>query len=260
MKLFDALLPFKSPPSDKSFDLSGKKALIVTSSQSTLDYRDKKGRIKRGKATGVHASELTEPYDVFEKAGLSITIASIKGGRIPLDPFSIRPLIRTEADKRLISSVYFLDQIQKSKAVMDVNASDYDLIFISGGYAAAYDLEQSKELADLVSEFYSQNKVIATVCHGVLGICSALKPDGTKLIDGLHITGVSNRQLKQLGIYFTPKHPETSIKQAGGHYKSERKLLDLFASHVQIEREHKIVTGQNQKSGIDTANAALSLL
>ena len=54
--------------------------LIVTTSHAVLG--------STGKATGVWLEELAAPYYAFRDAGASVTIASIAGGAVPIDPRS----------------------------------------------------------------------------------------------------------------------------------------------------------------------------
>ena len=63
----------------EEYDLSGKKALIVTTSHGVLN---KPGETD-GPATGVFASEMTIPYYEFLDANMEVSVASIKGGRNP---------------------------------------------------------------------------------------------------------------------------------------------------------------------------------
>ena len=44
--------------------------------------------IKKGKATGVYASEMTEPYYTFLDAKMEVDIASVQGGGIPIEKLS----------------------------------------------------------------------------------------------------------------------------------------------------------------------------
>ncbi|MET7320265.1 hypothetical protein [Streptomyces sp. NPDC005549] len=44
---------------------------------------------KVGYRTGLWLGELTHFYDVAEQAGFACTVASIKGGHVPLDPESL---------------------------------------------------------------------------------------------------------------------------------------------------------------------------
>ena len=57
-----------------TYELSGGKALIITTSHGVLN---KPGETK-GKKTGVFGSELSVPYYDFQDAGMSVDIASIQ--------------------------------------------------------------------------------------------------------------------------------------------------------------------------------------
>ena len=75
----------------------------------------------------------------------------------------------------------------------DVDFTQYDIIFMAGGGGAAYDLGYSSVLAEKVSQaYYAQTPVIGGVCHGVLGLINAKTRDGSLLIAGLRMTGVSD--------------------------------------------------------------------
>ena len=106
-------LPHKSPHSSTHFNLKGRKALIVTTSQATLDTVDAEGNtVKTGKATGVYASEMTEPYYAFVEAGMDVDLASIKGGNIPIEKLSLMPLVRTKTDSRFLKDNDFQKKSQ----------------------------------------------------------------------------------------------------------------------------------------------------
>ena len=82
--------------SSKTYDLKGKKALIITTSHGVLN---KVGETS-GKPTGVFGSEMTVPYYEFMDAGMEVDLASIKGGEIPIDPQSFLYMIKSKADER----------------------------------------------------------------------------------------------------------------------------------------------------------------
>ncbi|MEO1255975.1 MAG: type 1 glutamine amidotransferase domain-containing protein, partial [Bacteroidota bacterium] len=63
----------------ETYDLSGKKALIVTTSHGILN---KPGETT-GPPTGIFASEMTIPYYDFLDANMEVDVASIKGGKVP---------------------------------------------------------------------------------------------------------------------------------------------------------------------------------
>ena len=75
-------------------------------------------------------------------------------------------------------------KVTNSIAVEDVDFTVYDIVLLSGGWGAAYDLGQSPVLGKKISEaYYSEKKpLIGGVCHGVLGLIKALDSEGNLLI------------------------------------------------------------------------------
>ena len=241
-----------------TYKAEGKRALIITTSHSVLAPAG----TPEGDATGVFASEMTHPYYVFMEAGMQVDVASIKGGEIPIDPQSFfRPIITAE-DKRFQRDSIFQAKVQNSIAIEDVTITDYDIVFLSGGWGAAYDLMQSETLAHKISEAYYGDKsaIIGGVCHGVLGLVRAKTKDGDLLVKGRRMTGVTDKQLKELGIAVTPRHPETELRKAGALFEAATGFRDFFATHVTIDTEKRFVTGQNQNSGLETAHTMVSLI
>ena len=113
-----------------------------------------------------------------------------------------------------------------------------------------------------MSESYYGDKeaVIGGVCHGVLGLVNARARDGELLIAGRRMTGVTDKQIKELGIEMTPLHPETALREAGVVFESQTAFRDMFATHVTVDDEERFVTGQNQNSGLETSNVMMQVL
>ena len=238
--------------------LSGKRALIITTSHSVLSEPGE----NEGPETGVMASEFTHPYYTFLDAGMSVDMASIQGGLIPIDPQTLSYPVSTPEDKRYLNDSIAQAKVQNSLAIVDVDVSQYDIIFISGGWGAAYDLAQTPAMADKVTEAYYGQRVavIGGVCHGVLGLVNAKDRDGNTLIAGRHMTGVSDKQIEELGIEMTLLHPETELRRAGAIYESQTAFRDIFATHVVVDDEQRFVTGQNQNSGLETAHRMMQVI
>ena len=74
------------------------------------------------------------------------------------------------------------------------------------------------------------------------------------------MTGVTDKQVDELGISITPMHPETELKKAGALFESETKYRDVFANHTVVDDEKRFVTSQNQNGGHDVSYAILQLL
>jgi putative intracellular protease/amidase len=94
----------------------------------------------------------------------------------------------------------------------------------------------------------------------VLGLVNAKNREGNTLIAGRHMTGVSDKQIEELGIEMTPLHPETELRRAGAIYESQTAFRDLFATHVVVDDEQRFVTGQNQNSGLETAHRMMQVI
>ncbi|MFQ3322850.1 MAG: putative intracellular protease/amidase [Pseudomonadales bacterium] len=239
-------------------ELPGKRALIITTSHGILNAPGE----TTGDATGVMASEMTHPYYTFLDGGMQVDIASIKGGETPIDPQTFsRPIISPE-DKRYLDDAGAQAKAKNSIKIDDVDISQYDIVFISGGWGAAYDLAQSEVLAEQISNAYYADKqaIIGGVCHGVLGLVNAKDQQGNLLIAGRKMTGVTDKQIKQLGIEITPLHPETELRKAGVIFESQTKFIDFLATHVSVDKEQRFVTGQNQNSGLETAHTMMAII
>ena len=238
--------------------LPGLKALVITTSHCVLSRPGE----TTGKAVGVMPSEFTIAYYEFLDAGMEIDISSIKGGYIPFEPPALSRVIRSSACDRLLADPSCLAKTKNSLKIEDVNFTQYDVIWMAGGWGAAYDMGFSDVLGRKISEAYYGDKqtVFGSVCHGALGLIRAKDHDGEPLIAGRRVTGVSDRQIKQLGINFTPQHPEKELRKAGGIYEKQEKLLEFFATHTVVDDEKRFVTGQNQNSSHETAQKIMTIL
>lgn len=241
----------------QEYNLSGKKALIVTTSHGLLNAVGE----TTGSPTGVFGSEMTVPYYEFQDAGMEVDVASIEGGEIPVDPQSFYFFIKTEADSRYLNDEIFQAKVKNSLKIDKVDFTQYDAIWMAGGWGAAYDLGQSEVLGQKVSEaYYAEKPVIGSVCHGALGLIQAKDTSGNYLITGRDITGVTDKQIEQFGITLTPLHPETELRKLGVNFKSSTGNLDFLQTLTVIDQERRFVTGQNQNSGHETAQKMMGIL
>lgn len=241
----------------KVYDLKGKKALVVTTSHGTLNKPGETG----GDSTGVFSSEMTIPYYEFLDANMEVHVASIKGGQIPIDPKSFKRAIRAPEDDRFLEDDILQEKVSKSIPVATVDFSDYDVVFFAGGWGAAYDMGQSEVVAQKVSEgYYNSDVIYGSVCHGALAFIAAKDKDGGLLIKGRTMTGVTQSQLDQLNVAFTPLHPEEELKKAGADFKCSTGKRDFFETLTVADAEKRFITGQNQNSGHETSQLILETI
>ncbi|MES2415337.1 MAG: type 1 glutamine amidotransferase domain-containing protein [Pseudomonadota bacterium] len=226
-----------------AYTLPGGRALVVTTSHSTLGAT--------GKATGVFGSEMTAPYYEFLDAGMSVDVASIKGGQIPIEPDSFRWFLAAPSDRRYLKDAVFQAKVKNSIRIDALDFAQYDVIFLAGGWGAAYDLGKSEVLGEQVTRAWAAGKVIGGVCHGPLGLLLAKDTNGEPLVKGKHLTAVTDRQVRQLGINITPQHPERELRAAGALFACNSAALEPFANLTVVDG--RLVTGQNQNAGVETA-------
>jgi putative intracellular protease/amidase len=232
------------------YDLEGKKALVIATNHDTLE--------DTGNATGVYSSELTIAYYEFLDAGMTVDVASIEGGEIPFEPRSLRYPYASHADKRYLDDDDAQNKTQGSLSIEEIDFTDYDIIWLAGGWGAAYDLGYSEVLGEKISEAHAEGVLLGSVCHGALGFRMAKEVDGKPLAEGKTMTGVTDKQIQELGIELTPLHPETELRKQNANFVSNTAFRDFFATYVAIDGN--IVTGQNQNSSGETAQTLLRML
>lgn len=152
---------------------------------------------KVGFRTGLWLSELTHFWDVAEKAGYQMDIASPLGGYVPLDPES---LIVQEVGHAIgmegkVHKHYedraFMNRLVDTMKIADADPVAYDAIYMTGGHGVCFDFPKSEPLAKLTTTFYESGKIVSAVCHGPSGLLEVKLSGGEYLINGKEVTGFS---------------------------------------------------------------------
>lgn len=221
--------------------------IIVTSVNS---YADNKLE------TGLWLSELTHIYHSAKIAGNEITIASPKGGNIPIDPESLKPLVLDKISKDYWNDANFRDLLQHTKSLQEVADQEFDCVYLAGGHGTMYDFPDDAVLQKIVKNQYESNKMVAAICHGVGGLLNVKLSNGQYLIKGKTITGfnwfeelLARRQKK------VPFNLEASLKERGADY---RKAFIPMTSKVVVDGN--LITGQNPFSSKEMAKVVMKEL
>ena len=231
------------------YELDNFRALIVCTNHSWLDI---------AKPTGVFSSEMTVPYYLFTDAGIEVDLASPLGGPIAIDPMSMRSVIRSRHDDRFLLDDLLKEKILNSISMSDIDVEIYDVIYFAGGWGASFDLGFSDIVGQKVTEANIKGTILGGVCHGPLGFLRASNPQGRPLVEGRRITGVTNKQVLELGIDATPHHPETELRKLGADFKCSHRFRDPLANHWEVDGT--LVTGQNQNAAPMVAREIMKLL
>ncbi len=209
-----------------------------------------------GAQTGLWLEELTTPYYVFAQQGANITIATLPGGQIPIDPNSVDEAGKNPATvERYLKDTNLQAQLKASLRLSDLDPNNYRAIFIPGGHGTMWDLAASRELGKFLSDAWKNGAVIGSVCHGPAAFSFAVKDDGRALVNGLRVTGFSNSEEQKMQLTKTvPFLLESRLREAGGIYEKGHDF-EVFAV-----RDGRLVTGQNPASSQKVAEMMLKAL
>ncbi len=219
--------------------------VIVT---STGEYE------KVGYRTGLWLGELTHFYDVAEQAGYDVTIASIQGGPVPLDPESLAHTVLGDLGTDLrYTDRRFMDRLKDTMAVAQAGVDDYDAIYLTGGHGVMFDFHQSRALETLIARFHDTGRIVSAVCHGPCGLLDVTLSNGEPLVKGRNVTGFSWREeeLAQRADA-VPYSLEDRLKELGAGYSTADQPFD-----VHVVEDGRLITGQNPGSAKAVAEAVV---
>ncbi len=217
--------------------------LIVTTSHAVLG--------STGKATGVWLEELAAPYYAFRDAGASVTIASIAGGAVPIDPRSAQGDL-TASVTRFLADPDAKRAVEATPAIGAADISSFDAIFLPGGHGTMWDLPESAELAARIGQAYESGKIVAAVCHGPAGLVSAKRADGSPLVAGKRVSAFTNEEEEAAGLTeAVPFLLETRLAELGAKIEKGPRFQPFAI------RDGMLVTGQNPASSARVAELVL---
>lgn len=224
------------------------KILIVTTSHEALG--------DTGQRTGVWLEELAVPYYAFIDFGATVTLASIKGGPVPLDPRSMTgEETLPGAAKRFLVDDNAMATLRAAPSVRDAESASYDAIFLPGGHGCMWDMPTCEPLARIVARLFEAGGVVAAVCHGPAGLISARTADGAPLVNGRTLTSFTDEEERAAGLdKVVPFLLEKYLRELGADFQSTKP----FTPHAM--RDGTLVTGQNPASSRLVADHVIDLL
>ena len=227
--------------------MSNLRILIVLTSHDQLG--------DTGQATGFWLEELANPYYIFLDAGAAVTLASIQGGRAPLDPKSHLAESQTDDTKRFLADSAAQDRLANTIAIDQVNADDYDAIFLPGGHGTMWDFATSSALRNLIEAFDQKEKIIAAVCHAPAGLVTVKTASGEPLVKDKVVTAFTNSEEKAVALdTVVPFLLETRLRELGAKFESGPDWGPL------AKQDGNLITGQNPASSGAAAKAVLAAL
>jgi putative intracellular protease/amidase len=222
-----------------------KRILIATTSHDTLG--------NSGRRTGAYLTEISHPYAVFERAGLAVDFASVRGGRVPLDESSLDR--RDAVNAAFQDDVETMRRLRETPAAASIDPDRYAAIFFAGGFGAMWDLPDDASFARVASEIYGAGGVVAAVCHGPAGLVNVRLASGSYLVAGKAVTAFSNAEERAMKTErIVPFLLEDRLVARGGLFQP----APPWQARVVVSE--RLVTGQNPASAAGVAERMLALL
>jgi len=209
------------------------------------------------RATGLWLGEAVHFADVLQQAGYNVDYLSPAGGYVPIDPHSLS--MAQDLDWQWYNDKAFMNRLGTTLAPGQVKARDYQAIYYAGGHGVIWDFPDNPALQDIARQIFENGGVVASVCHGAVGLLNIKLSDNTLLVKDREVTGFSNieEQLAELD-KVVPFLTETELSARGGLYCKAEDPWAEFA--IADQKEGRLITGQNPASGAAVGRLVVAAL
>jgi putative intracellular protease/amidase len=221
----------------------GKRILFV------LTSHDRKG----DKPSGFFLAEATHPHEVLSKAGHQIDFVSPRGGKAPVDPDGFK--LDDPINAAFWNDLALRAKVEQTRKTSEVNARDYDAIYLAGGHGTMWDFPDDAALAKLAADIYDAGGVVGAVCHGPAGLVNVKLRDGRYLVAGKEVAAFTNDEERAV-----------KLDRAIPFFLADR-LVERGARHQaaanwkpKVVVSERLVTGQNPASATGVGHEMARLL
>lgn len=204
-----------------------------------------------GKPTGFFLGEVTHPLEVFEKAGLTVELVSIKGGEPPVDGLDLDDPVNA----RYWNDPEFRAKLAATRKLADVNPTDYAGVYFSGGHGTMWDFPDDESVQKAARALYEAGAPVGAVCHGPAALVNVKLSDGSYLVDGKEVSAFTNAEEEKVGLTkVVPFLLATKLEERGA------KHLPAPDFEKQVVVSWNLVTGQNPASAAGVAEKMVEML
>jgi len=234
-------------------------ASFITSLQVQAEINTKKvlmvvsGNGQGEESPGYEFDEFSKAYSVFKDNGITVDIASPKGGQVEADQYDPKK----SYNAKVLTDEVIMAKLNNTLATNSIDAKDYDAVFVVGGKGAMFDLPKDKALQHVIAQIYQQQGSVAAVCHGPAALVNVKLKDGSYLVANKAINAFTNQEEKLFGQKWINDFDfmlEDKLSERGAKFQSS----EIMLSHVAIDG--RLITGQNPTSTVDVATALVNSL
>lgn len=206
------------------------------------------------RATGLWLGEAVHFVEKVERAGYKVDYVSPLGGYVPIDPQSLQ--MAPDLDWQWYDDKRFMSRLGSTLSPGRVKATEYSVIYYTGGHGVMYDFADNQPLQELARQVYENGGIVAAVCHGVVGLLNIKLSDHSLLLKERKVTGFSNTEEKLAELdKVVPFLTENELGARGGHYSKHE---DPWMPYVVVD--DRLITGQNPASTTLLAEKVLAKL
>ena len=144
--------------------------------------------------TAFWLSEVTHPYWHLRERDVDIDFASPNGGKVVYDQYSDPYFANSlESDdlvsKGFLSEPRLVKKFESTLKLKDVDLAQYDAVHIAGGRGATFDLFPSADVTEALEHFWSKEKVVGAICHGVIALGNSPNRIAGRKVTGYTLEG-----------------------------------------------------------------------
>jgi len=233
--------------------------LIITTSQAKAEENSKQvlmvvsGNGQGEEQPGYEFDEFSKAYSVFKDNGITVDIASPKGGKVEADKYDPNK----SYNAKVLVDEAIMAKLNNTLATSSIDAKTYDGIFVVGGKGAMFDLPKDPALQTIIADIYQQQGSVAAVCHGPAALVNVKLKDGSYLVANKAVNAFTNEEEKLFGKKWINDFEfmlEDKLVERGARFQSS----EIMLSHVAVDG--RLITGQNPTSTVDVATELVKSL
>jgi putative intracellular protease/amidase len=232
-------------PTSNAWPQSAPRALIVMTSRDVM--------ISKNRATGYRLAEVAQVWNVFHRAGIRMTFASARGGRVTPDStgFSAGDSVA----QRFTADTAVQRALQETRAIGLLKPESFDVVLYIGGHGALWEFLEDPVFATVASAIHGRGGVLATIGHGAAVLLTTTMPSGASILSNAKLTSSSDEEEERDGFdHDIPYFLETALRRGGSTY------YRASAHSSNVVADDRLITGQNSESARETAeNVVLKL-
>lgn len=189
--------------------------------------------------------EYAPPFHIFVMHGYEVDFVSPEGGQVAfmMDPLGI--------SSYAIKYENFLGKTESTLRPGQIDAAEYQAVYVGGGYGTLFDVASSEALMRLIGVIYENGGIVGGTGHGPGGFANATLKNGDYLVAGKRVAGFPNSTehskswAKQGSLL--PFLVEDQLRRNGAQAENKETLAD----------KHAVVVDQRIVSSMFLPSAAL---